>query len=209
MSLSVNWATKIITVPQSYLAPLGGSYYELDVDKFRLDLKDLEDNELGMVFPDTHRHNTEVTMGGITLARTVEIINGYTVTFQDGQYVVTLTGANNNILNVINFNQVSIQSSNTAGLIVKEIGSGVTQQDKVDIASLAWDEPLNNHTATGTVGNALRASRAMAIGRWRIDPDEKTMTIYDTDGITPIITLKLLDEEGNPTLDGIYERIPL
>ena len=209
MSLSVNWATKVITVPQSYLASLGGSYYELDVDKFRLDLKDIEDSEEGMAFLDTHRHNTEVILGSITLARTVEIINGYTVTFGDGQYVVTLTGANNNILDVINFNQVSIQSSNTAGLIVKEIGSGVTQQDKVDIASLAWDEPLNNHTATGTVGNALHASKQMAIGRWRIDPNEKTMTIYDTDGITPIITLKLLDEDGNPTLDGIYERTPL
>ena len=209
MSLSVNWATKVITVPQSYLTPLGGSYYKLDVDQFRLDLKDIEDNEEGMVFLDTHRHNTEVTLGGITLARTVEMINGYTITFENGQYVVTLTGANNNILDVVNFNQVSIQSSNTAGLIVREIGSGVTQQDKIDIASLSWNEPLNNHTTKGTSGNALRVSRAMAIGRWKIDPIEKTMTIYDVDNVTAIITLKLLDENGNPTLDGIYERIPL
>jgi len=84
----VNWATKIITVPQAYLTHITGAYYTLDVNQFRLDLKNLEDGEEGMIYPDTHRHNTEVTVGGITLARTVEIINDYTVTFEDGQYVV-------------------------------------------------------------------------------------------------------------------------
>jgi len=117
MSLSVNWKTKVITVPQSYLTPLGGVYYELNVDDFRLDLKNIEDSEEGMPHPDTHRHNTEVTIGGITLARTLEVINGYTVTFEDGSYAVTLMGANNNILDVLNFNNVSVSSTNSAGLI--------------------------------------------------------------------------------------------
>lgn len=118
MAITINWSTKVINVPQADLTSLGGGEYELDVDWFRLQLKNLEDSEEGMNFPDTHRHNTQVTLGTLVLARVVEIINGYTVTFEDGQYAVNLVGANNNISDVTNVNQVSVRSSNSAGMIV-------------------------------------------------------------------------------------------
>lgn len=117
MAISINWATKVISVPQSFLTPLGGSLYELDTNAFRLALKDLEDDPVGIMYDDTHRHNTTVLLGGIEYARTLEIINGYTVTFEDGQYAVNLVGSNNNIADVTNVNQVSIRPSNSAGLI--------------------------------------------------------------------------------------------
>ena len=47
-------------------------------------LKQLEDDGDGIQLLDTHRHNTQVTLGGVTLARTVEIINGYQIEFEDG-----------------------------------------------------------------------------------------------------------------------------
>jgi len=115
--ITIDWGAKIINIPQSYLTDLGGGVYELDTDQFRLDLKDLEDDEEGMNFPDTHRHTTEVVLSGVTYARFVEIINGYTITFEDGQYAVNLTGSNNNISDVTNVNQVSVRSFNSAGLI--------------------------------------------------------------------------------------------
>lgn len=131
--ISVDWVTKIISVPQSYLSSLGGGVYELDTNQFRLDLKDLEDDEEGMPFLDTHRHNTEVTLAGVTYARTLEIINGYTIEFEDGQYAVNLVGSNNNISDVTVVNQVSLRSNNSAGLITYAIGSGVTPGDIADI----------------------------------------------------------------------------
>lgn len=88
---------------------------QLDINTFRLELKDLEDDE-GMPFLDTHSHNQPVTVGGVTLARVVEIINNYTITFEDGQYAVNLVGANSNIADVTNVNQVSVRSANSAGL---------------------------------------------------------------------------------------------
>jgi hypothetical protein len=118
MAISIDPATRVITIPQADLTSLGGGVYQLDVNQFRLWLKDYEDNETGMYLPDTHRHNTEVTVGGVTLARVIEIINGYTVTFEDGAYAVTLTGGNNNIADVMNVNNVSLRSNNSAGLIV-------------------------------------------------------------------------------------------
>lgn len=116
MAISVDHLTRVIFVPQADLTLIQGDIYELNVNQFRLWLKDWEDSVDGMNMPDTHRHNTEVTLGGVTLARTVEIINGYTITFEDGQYAINLTGANNNLGDVTNVNQVSIRSSNSAGL---------------------------------------------------------------------------------------------
>jgi len=117
MAISIDWNSKIVTVPQAYLTPLGGSLYELNLNTFRLSLKDLEDDEDGIVFPKTHNHNPPVTVSGVTVARVIEIINGYTVTFEDGQYAVNLVGANSNVADVTNVNQVSIRPFNTAGLV--------------------------------------------------------------------------------------------
>ena len=120
MPISVNWATKVIYVPKAYMTLIQSTpieIRELGINQFRLDLKALEAGEEGSVFPDTHRHNTEVLLGGIVYARVVEIINGYTVTFEDGAYAVNLVGANSNIGDVLNLNTVSVRSSNAAGLI--------------------------------------------------------------------------------------------
>src|SRR3990167_6678798 len=140
MAITINHVTKVISVPQADLTFISGSLYELDVDAFRLTLKGLEDDADGMALSDTHRHNTPVTVGGATLARVVEIINGYTITFQDLQYAVRLVGANNNIPDVVNINQVSIRSANSAGMIIS--GSGVTAQDKIDITDQVWARTL-------------------------------------------------------------------
>ena len=89
---------------------------QLDLNAFRLELKDLEDDEAGIVYPATHQHNTTVEVGGVILSRVIEIINGYTITFEDGQYAVNLVGANSNVADVVNVNQVSVRSANSAGL---------------------------------------------------------------------------------------------
>lgn len=141
MAISINWPTGEIYVPQSFLTPLGGDRYELDVNAFRLALKDLEDDAEGMPWPNTHVHNTEQTLAGATYARQVVILSPYTVTFEDGQYTVVAVGANHNLADVKNVNQVSMITSNSAGLITVVSGSGVTEQDKLDIAALVLNDP--------------------------------------------------------------------
>lgn len=118
--IAVDWATKIISIPKAdttllQLNPI--EIRELNLDTFRLALKSLEDSKEGMPFLDTHRHNTTVTIGGVTLARVIEIINGYTVTLEDGAYAVNLAGANSNVGDVLNLNTVQVRSANSAGLI--------------------------------------------------------------------------------------------
>lgn len=154
MAISIAWGTKIISVPKSYLTLVSGSVYELDMNQFRLDLKDLEDSEEGMAFPDTHRHNTEVTLAGVTYSRFVEIINGYTVTFEDGAYAVNVVGANTNIADVMNVNQVSLRTSNTAGLITVNI-AGVDAPTAPENAAAVWNALLTSFNNAGTFGNLV------------------------------------------------------
>jgi len=117
MAISIDWGTKVISVPQSYLTLISGTLYNLDTNQFRLDLRALEATDPGMAYPKTHNHNTTVSLSGIEYARVVEIINGYTVEFENGAYAVNLDGSNNNILDVAVRNNVSVGANNSAGLI--------------------------------------------------------------------------------------------
>lgn len=119
MAITIDWATKVINVNKADMILIQSSpteIYQLNMDFFHNTLRDLEDDAEGIVFDTTHVYVGPITVGGVILARVVEIINGYTVTFEDGQYRVNLTGANTNLADVTNVNQVSVSSSNSAGL---------------------------------------------------------------------------------------------
>lgn len=147
MAISINWATKVINVPRLDMTLIQASpeIRQLDINEFRLELKDLEDSETGQIHHDTHRHNSPVTVAGVTLARVVEIINGYTVTFENGQYAVNLTGANSNIADKTNVNQVSIRSANSAGLM-----------DVSALATTVWDKSVAESNIPGSMGEKIR-----------------------------------------------------
>lgn len=126
MAASINWATKVITVPQADLTLVSAGKYEFDVDAFRQELRGLEAGEEGIVFDMTHNHNTSVDLSGVTYARIVEIINSYTITFESTgtPYQISCINANHNILDAKNVNDVSLIINNSAGLIVGDGGSG-------------------------------------------------------------------------------------
>lgn len=120
MAITINWATKVISVPQSFLTLLGGVNYSLNVNTLRNALKDIEDGEDGMAYPDTHRHAAEATLSGVTYARQFEVINGYRLAFQNTgtPYVVSCVGANHNVGDATNFDGgMSLVIGNSAGLI--------------------------------------------------------------------------------------------
>jgi len=191
MAISINWTTKVISVPQSYLTNLGGGVYELDTDQFRLDLKNLEDSDEGMPFPTTHNHVAPISLGGITLGRVIEIINGYTITFEDLQYAVNLVGSNNNISDVSNVNQVSIRSSNSAGLIQVSGGGGG-----------GWTDPIEGGY---TAEELLRLVVATVAGKSTVIDNgdgTKTISFRDIDDTKNRIEVELENSERtNVTLD--------
>ena len=193
MAISIDWGTKVIFVPKADLTPLGGNLYELDVNDFRLELKDIEDSVEGMAHPDTHRHNTEVTLAGVTYARSIEIINGYTVEFEDdgtpaGHYVVSCVGANHNLADVKVANGTSLIIGNSAGLIVSETGtSGLTPDEAADLALL----------------------RKIHTNRFITDPGTGKLMVYDDDDTTVVLDADIFEDAAGATPyrgDGLERR---
>jgi len=199
--ISVNWITKVITIPKADMAPVQTDPFEireLDLDGFRLSLKNIEESEEGMPYLDTHRHNTEVVLGGITLARVIEIINGYTVTLEDGRYAVNAIGANSNIADVLNLNQVSLRSFNSAGLQVVSVGSGLTQEEHDKLMATA------NESSLTTVLSDVAFIKNIEGGRWKIVDNQ--MIFYKSDNETEIARFNLYNKDGQPSEESIFER---
>lgn len=144
MTISINPATFVITVPQADLSLVSGTLYEHDTEAFRLELLDWEDSETGIVFLRTHNHNTTVTIAGVTFARTIELLAPYSIEYEDGAYSVRLVGSNNNFFDVeagiLVQNSVQIIAGNSAGLQVVTSGSGVLPSDVTDIKNAIFDE---------------------------------------------------------------------
>lgn len=138
MAISVDPGTKIISVPQSYLTFDSGIVYRLDTNQLRLDLRDWEDNEIGVVELKTHEHSTSVLLSGVTYARIFKIINGYTVEFEDtgSHYTIICEGSNHNLADVMVQNAVNLIIGNSAGLIEVTSGSGLSTIEQTQLKEI-------------------------------------------------------------------------
>lgn len=170
--ITVDWGyTKVIYVPKSFMSVVQLVPFEireLDLNTFRISLKDAEDSVEGMCAPHTHNHNTTVSLGGLTLARVIEILAPYTITFEDGQYAVNLVGANSNVADMVNLNQVQVRSANSAGMIqITGTGSGLSTEEHDQLMGLpdatviedsVLDAMTADHQTTGSVGKAISSA---------------------------------------------------
>jgi hypothetical protein len=153
-----------------------------------------------MPFADTHRHNTQVTIAGITYARTIEIINGYSITFEDGQYSVRLAGSNNNFFDVengiLNQNQVQVIANNSAGLQIVSTGSGLSTEEHDKLMGLINGLTTPQETQLDELHKTAKNKKALKKtgSTWEL-------IIYDDDDITPIFKKEIKDKDGNDIED--------
>lgn len=166
LNLNIDWHNRIIFIPRAGMTLVQSTPVEirdLNLNTFRLELKSLEDDE-GMPYVDTHNHIAPISVGSVALSRVVEIINDYTITFEDGQYAVNLVGANSNVGDRVNVNQVSVRSANATGLVEVE----KVDFTKTDIAVAVWESLQAEHRNKGTMGDQMHravvnASNAFAL----------------------------------------------
>lgn len=190
MAISINWGLREISVPQSFLSYVGGANYSLDTLAFKIAVRDLEDSEVGVAHAAAISHNTTVTLGGLQYARIVEIINGYTVTFEDvgTPYAVTLIGSNNNILDVTNLNNVAVRSNNSAGLI---------DVNKEDIEHTSYNNEVTVDVVNGSAGTA----HPFGTSRQPVNNMLDAMTIAIDRGFTRFRVVGNITITGTPSLD--------
>jgi len=127
VAISIDWSTKLFSVPQAELTNIAGTLYEMQTETyFRQGVNAIMASEDGIVFEDPIDHNTEYTVAGVTYARKIEMINGYSLTFSpDSNWSVRYRGSNNNLFDVENGvlvqSNVEIISANSAGLIAEPL----------------------------------------------------------------------------------------
>lgn len=190
MAITIDPLTFVIYVPRADLTLLQASpeVRELDLDWFRLELKDIEDDpSYGIYLYKTHNHNTATTLAGLTYARIIEILSPYTVEFEDGQYTVNCVGANHNVSDVKVANQVSLIVNNAAGLITN---------NAIEYSSFQGAVHLDNTTIySGTVFPVGTPQRP-------VNNLSDALMIASTRGFTQLVIYNDLDLDNTYDLDG-------
>ena len=130
--ISIDHSSFVISIPKSdtvFVETNALTGYEVrSYDEYALmrELANYLDSEAGATLPNAFTHNTSVTISGVVYARALVILAPYSVTFEAGAYQVKLVGGtNNNLLDVLNPNNVSVIPANSAGLqTVNTAGGG-------------------------------------------------------------------------------------
>lgn len=189
MAITVDWGNKNILVPKADTTLISTGppeIRELSINDLRQRLDDLMDDVDGMPFDTTHEHTAPLTIGNVTLVRVVEIINNYTIEFEDLQYTVQIVGGNSNISEAKVQNQVSIDTANSAGQITG-LDDIVETRATVDISVLEGIRTILDAMALGNV-----AVPGAFPG---------TLTIRDADDTKDRLTVTV-DSDGTRTVTG-------
>lgn len=201
MAISINWNTSVIYIPKIDSTQIQPSpeIREIGANAIHLALRSLESSEEGIPFKNTHSHNTEVLLSGVTYARTITILPPYTIEFEDGQYQINITGANHNFGDVKVVNQVSLLIGNSAGLTTFNLPS----EDVTLISSAVWNRLASDHTVDGSVGFFLNLIKAYLTNKMDIDEANSRIIVYDDAGTTPLYYNIIKDKGGaNIVLTG-------
>jgi hypothetical protein len=216
--MNIDWPSGTITIfkTDSFMTWAGGVIYDLNTDLFRRALKDKEDDDVGMCFPDTHRHNTSVLLDGIEYARIIEILAPYTITFDDtgGGWICNLIGSNNNILTRTNLSSVQVAPHNSAGLVQMAeiqhgIFNGVVTVDAIrGVAGTVYPigtpiKPVNNLQDAKIIANYRGFNTIYVIGNLTVaDVD---LTGFVLKGVNPANSNVILDTSAVLTRCEIRE----
>lgn len=101
------------------------------------EIRRLEDSpDDGLWAPQILDHTNPKTLAGATYAAFDEIINGYTIQFTGTLTRVNLEGSNNNIVDVLISNGVTVVPSNSAGLQLVSVGSGLLPSEQQQLADI-------------------------------------------------------------------------
>ena len=145
--MTVNWGTGEITVFRTDMLQVQTTpvaIYQLNIIDFHDALRDEEATALGAAYPTTHKYASSVTISGTPLAPVVEILEPYTITFEDALYNVNIVGGNSNISDRNNKNTVGVNTSNSAGL-----------QDLSSLQAASFGDVVAVDAINGTVGTTF------------------------------------------------------
>lgn len=163
MAYTVDWITKIVSIPTADLTLVSGTRYSLSMSSFLDEIRRLEwEPTEGLWAPAILEHsNTRVDFAGVTYAPFDDIINGYTIQFTGIATRVDLLGSNNDLIDVLIATGISVVPNNSAGLqIVDAGGGGLTAQQTADAV---WDANKATHQDVDSMGELQQADGSITV----------------------------------------------
>jgi hypothetical protein len=138
VSYSVDWIAKEVTIPTADLTLVSGTRYSLDMADFLAEIRRLEwEPTEGLWAPAIVDHsNTRFDFAGVDYAPFDDVINGYTIQFSGVATRVDLLGSNNDLVDVLIVTGVSVVPSNSAGLQIVSVGSGLSVGEQAQLADI-------------------------------------------------------------------------
>ena len=91
-------------------------------------------------------------------------------------------------------------SSGTFGLLLNQIKA---------VSELTNNKVVSMENTINNTSSFVQVLLKYSTNRTQVDSTNKTLTVFDDDNITPIKIFRLLDLAGNPSIDAVYERMPL
>lgn len=155
MAYAINWVSKVISIPTADLTLVSGTHYSVDMADLLAEVRRLEWLfDEGLWAPAILDHtDTKFDFAGANYAPFDEFINGYTVQVTGVATRVDLLGSNNNLVDILIPTGVSIVPSNSAGLQIVAVGSGLDVDQAAQLRELHANEGLetgNPMTVTTT-----------------------------------------------------------
>ena len=160
---------------------------------------------IGICFPAIAAATGKQSLGGsVSVGLTVQLLGTWQLKFQTGNYVATIAGgnlvgglANDPVAYSAGVQVLIIQSA--ASTIVATTGGGtsLTQQQVRDAMSLA--PTLASGYPSGSIDQQVSLARKIAQNKMVTDPVAGTITIYDDDNVTVLLTAPLYQDAAGTT----------
>ena len=188
MAYTVQWATtREIYIPASDLSLISGANYRLNMRDFRNEIRRLEwELSEGLAADQVVKHSPSEVLSGTTYAPFDRVINGYNITFDPVIEKVFLEGSNNNLVDVFNFNGVTVVPSNSAGLV---------SLDDIKRTLAALNDTVYFDATSGVAGTGV------GVGL----PDQKSNNLADALEIAARDSIKKLDIASSLTVNQAME----
>ena len=90
---------------------------------------------------------------------------------------------------------------------VTQLGTDISNVD-INVTNVQNTTNTINSKVT-TIDNIVDQIKQINTGRWKIDRVTSVLTIYDTNGTTPLFQFDLKDDTGVANPDTVYERVPI
>lgn len=214
MAITIDYqdpAQYVISVPKAdtiLVQTLPSEVRSLNLDAFRLELADLQDEPGGVWASTAFLHTPPLTISGVTLARVIEILDPYVLEFEDGLYSVNITGGNSNLADVLIKNQVAVNTANSAGLQdpfslqAAAFGGAVA----IDVTSIfsgttfpigTRSNPVNNIADAKLIADLRGLHQFQIMSSMTLSTSEDLSRGYEFRGDSPIIVALTLDPSVN------------